>query len=1484
MKVLRTVSASFLCLALLAVSSASGAQQISLSTESAPSSRSNVPPADGGDASNGDPFDEAGGPRVRLAVGEFDPLRKLAPFDVADAARVSSYPADGTGYYLVQFEGPVGRSDVDALTAAGATVFDYVPDFTFLVKMDDAIRAAVDDMARVRWTGVYQPAYRLSRDMLARAQNDDQDAALSPSGADGAITESEALQSDEPVQLIVTVFRGEALSPIIAAVEGMGGDVLDQSQTKWKSKLKVSIDPSQLTEVAAISGVRWIEEAPDWELFNNEAADIMGVREIWNTHGLYGDGQTVAVCDTGLDQGSTSPGSLHDDFEDGSGSSRVVLIEDLVGDGPDDVNSGHGTHVAGSVLGNGDLSGASPSSHSYPSTAYVGVAPEANLIFQAVEDNTEGTLAGIPIDLNHLFAAAASGGASIHTNSWGSSVSGMYTNSSEDVDEYVWDHKDFTVLFAAANQGVDSDADGVVDLYSMGSPATAKNCVTVGATENNRPPGSTPTPGYNTSWGTGSWAVPYPADPVSSDHVSDDPEGMAAFSSRGPALDGRYKPDIVAPGTNIASVRSSAASSTGWGAIDSSYMFNGGTSMATPLAAGAAALVRQYYTDLESITPSAALIKATMVNGATDVDPGQYGTGADREIPGSRPTNVAGWGRVDVEESVLPAPTRVMTYSDAAAGLDVGETDTYRYVVDDSGEPFRVTLAWSDYPGSPVAAGGLVNDLDLTVTGPGGTTYYPNNASQRGVSEHLAYDDGMPNGGLKADSGFLVSVRFTPSRYPARLQTGLFYVGSDSGSYPKTFDWYVHDGSAGSGPTSVLASGSTTIRQPGWHAVDLSGEGVAVSSGDFFLGIEMPDADLAWLYDDTNPDGRSWYYDSGTWSEYPPADFMFNAIVKSADVSTNQDRVNNLVGIDIESPPLGEYVVAVSGYNVPFGPQPYALVTSGAVASAAPSGPVVTSITPSSGVNTGTVHITDLSGSGFQSGATVKLTKSGEDDIEASGETVVSPSQITCDVDLTGATTGAWDVVVTNPDAQSDRLSGGFTVNADPSAPSVTSITPSTGVNTGTVQILDLSGSGFQSGATVKLTKSGESAINATSVAVIDPSWIACELDLTGATAGPWHVVVTNPDSLSGVLTEGFTVTTSADGSRTIYLPLALKRYPPYPDTPMLHAINNSDGNGSYTVSWSSAYLADTYTLQEDDNQHFSSPTPVYAGSGTSTFLSGRAPGTYYYRVKATNSWQGRQLDSRWSPSRIARVLPPTTFYPAADTTIMRGTPDMNWGNMASMRLGYDYGGCDDSVNGEVARGLVRFDLSSIPAGAEIVEARLHVYFLRSCYFQGHSQARTVTIYRTKSSWSEGTVTWQGRPGYAESYGWASVGVTESSLGWHSMDVTNLVRKWVDGTSSNFGLTIRAPEGSGDDFIRFGVVASESSGTAYDPYLEVEYAGTHSSGEVRPARAERPALSADDVGFQDALDVAPPLLESGPERTLEGKTLFYRSRDLDQSD
>jgi uncharacterized repeat protein (TIGR01451 family) len=1491
-RALRMTLTALTCLTLLAPVSTTSAQvtnsltpHVELQYAEIPTTAAQVnastQPSPGSHFSDAAAAGSTGELRVRLAVGEFDPLVTAEPAGLPRSMRLSGYPGDGMGYHVVQFSGPIATSDLDALTATGAQVFDYIPDFAFIVKMDNATRTTVEQMKQIRWVGLYQPAYRLPADLLAKTSKD-VDVLPFFKFTDGyPITTSPALRDDSPIEIVATIFRGEALSPIIAQIEDMGGVVLDQSQTEWKSKLKVSIHPSRLIDMVAINGVRWVEEAPQWKLANEEAADIMGVREVWDTHGLRGAGQTIAVCDTGLDQGSTSPASLHDDFENGGGSSRVLVIHDGVGDGGSDVNSGHGTHVAGSVLGNGDLSGATPSSHTYPDTAYVGMAPEASLVFQATEDNASGALSGIPNDLNDLFSQAATSGATLHTNSWGSSVMGMYTSSSEEVDEYVWDNKNFTILFSAGNDGIDTDANGVIDQYSMGSPATAKNAITVGASENYRLSG-----GYGI-WGVGSWLVKYPVDPVQSDAVSDDPDGLAAFSSRGPTLDGRFKPDIVAPGTNIASVRSSLASETGWGEIDANYMYMGGTSMATPLAAGAATLVRQYYTDNKGDTPSAALIKATLANGATDIYPGQYGTGATQEIPTTRPTNVAGWGRLNLEGSIFPAATRAMTYTDVTPGLNTAGVDTYKYTIGSSSEPLRVTLAWSDYPGSSAAAGGLVNDLDLKVTGPGGTIYYPNNASQRGDSEHLAYDIGIYTSGYIGSAGNQVGVRFTPSSYPATLQTGLFYLASNSDTYPKTFNWYVYNGSDATGPNTVLASGSTTIRRMGWHPVDLSGAGVSVSSGDFFLAIELPDDDLAWLYDQYPPvDGRSWGYDGASWTKNTAEDYMFHAIVKSADASTTQDRVNNLVGIDIDGPTAGVYTITVSGYNVPQGPQPYALVASGAIGSEPkPDVSISKQVVGSDFAPGDPVAFTlDIANSGTLTATGVVVT-----DLLPS-EVLTPTADSTLTITATGPTSYTWNVeplvagasgVITisgwiDPGLGSDfSFVNTATISApDDDTPGNNTSSVTVGPNVGITK--HVIGSGFEPGDTVTFTltidNSGNTAASQVTVVddlpgeVLTPTFDSTlTITPTGAFSYTWTVeplgvgesgmitiygridaslegstsfvntaTISNPgDNTTSNNTSSVTVNVAASGNK-IYLPVVMRRWPPIPHVPTLDAISNPDGDGSYTVSWSTADLADTYILQEDDNAAFSSPTTAYSGGGTSTPISGKSAGTYYYRVGAQNAYG----DSGWSNSQLVRVLPPTTFYATEDAAVYQGVANTNYGSYLDMWVGYGKSGCGTPSDYKISRSLVKFDLSSIPGGTPISSAQLHLRVGGVCY-GGNQNARTTTAYRADGDWSESSVTWNSKPGYAEAYGSASIPFESGT--WHTFDVTGLVHGWVNGTYANQGLMIRGPEGSGSTFGWIGFYTSESS--VSDPYLSITYAGMDASQET--ALAVERALDSD---------------------------------------
>ncbi len=680
-----------------------------------------------------------GGDMIKLRSLHFDP--KSAALTVPAAMRAPVAAATAESYWIVQFIGPTQTAWCDAIVALGGQIGDYVPDNAFLVSMTPSVQAQVVALDFVRWVGPYQPAFKISpvlmglRGKLTSATLST--AAISATGIKPA--------TGGNLKILLHTVGDEAA--VSAEVVRLGGQVLRIDGTM----MRVTLNTTQITALAAHNGVRWIEPIVVNKLVNDVSAGIMGVQPVRNHHGLDGEGQIVAVADTGLDTG-VNDATLHDDFE-----GRVSAIHSWAippdyhpwldntsfDDGAADFD-GHGTHVAGSVLGNGAASGGS----------IQGMAPAARLVFQAIEQYCDFKpsagvpdgyyLVGIPDNLNTLFQHSYNDGARILTNSWGGSqdvsgnpIHGQYTSESRNIDEFMWNNRDALILFAAGNDGHDGNSNGVIDADSLLVQATAKNCLTVGASENDRPAGSIPPPGYDIPYGTGSWLDKFPVNPIRTDHVSDDPEGMAAFSSRGPTDDGRIKPDVVAPGTNILSVRSSVGGE-GWGLLPVGdarrpfYMFMGGTSMATPLTAGTAALVRQYLQNACLHTsPSGALIKALIIHGAQAMA-GQY---PNPEV-GDVPNNDEGWGRVNLERSLFPAlPAKLEFYDSATETLATGDVSSHPLKIVGNTVPLRATLVWTDFPGTVAAGGALVNQLRLSLVAPDGVTVIQGSPANNNVQQ-----------------------------------------------------------------------------------------------------------------------------------------------------------------------------------------------------------------------------------------------------------------------------------------------------------------------------------------------------------------------------------------------------------------------------------------------------------------------------------------------------------------------------------------------------------------------------------------------------------------------------------------------------------------------------------------------------------------------------------------------------------------------------
>ena len=353
-----------------------------------------------------------------------------------------------------------------------------------------------------------------------------------------------------------------------------------------------------------------------------------------------------------------------------------------------------------------------------------GLSYKAKLVFQAIEQEVDWKnpadearfgrflLAGIPADLTVLFQDAYTRGARIHSNSWGGGDPGAYDAQCEQLDRFVWNHKDMCVLVAAGNDGTDQDGDGKINSMSVTSPSTAKNCITIGASENKRP-------AFNSERYSDWWPSDYPVAPFKNAPMADDPGQIVPFSSRGPTSDGRFKPDVLAPGTFVLSTRSTriAANNTAWAAYPPSrfYFHMGGTSMATPLAAGAVGLLRQYVRQRGVAGgPTAALLKALLIASAVRLAT----SGPTRLVD-----NDQGYGLVNLESVLKPSQSRKLVMQNVSPGLRTGEA-WRRTVALSAKARLRIVLAYSDYPGAA-----LVNNLNLIVTAPSGTRYVGNQAN-----------------------------------------------------------------------------------------------------------------------------------------------------------------------------------------------------------------------------------------------------------------------------------------------------------------------------------------------------------------------------------------------------------------------------------------------------------------------------------------------------------------------------------------------------------------------------------------------------------------------------------------------------------------------------------------------------------------------------------------------------------------------------------
>ena len=586
--------------------------------------------------------------------------------------------AVASGLFLIQFSGPLDSARRAELRQAGVALLRYVPDDAFIARLDNVSPAVVAAMASVGWVGPYRAEHKIHPRLAAAARV--------------------ALQTNETVNINI-LLSPSATAAEIAAVRSHLAVVYQESHLRQGIIVRGELLPGRLDALSQSGAVLWLERAPKRKLVDEAASKLVGGDDgnvatptVTQQLGFNGAGVTVCVTDTGLDSGNTN--TMHLDLR-----GRVAGFQ-FYGTNLSNASDGygHGTHCAGIVAGNAATGETDPDTGALYG---LGVASGANLFIERIFDADAAEASPFPSD-ETLTHDAVRHGAKIGSNSWGNDVQGEYDTDCAQFDELVRDadagtagDQPYILEFSSGNAGPGSQ--------TVGSPACAKNVIATGASQNV----------------PGTLAMTYGL-------YADGPDTMCDFSSRGPCADGRIKPDLVAPGSWIASAASAAApgeAAIAWSAIDDLYVFMGGTSMSGPHAAGATAVFVQFYkTTHTNAMPSPALVKAALINSADELDEASGG-------PSSVPNNDEGWGRINLANIIttnVSAAPRYYQYLDQTVLLTNGQVYAQHIFVQGSDQPLKVTLAYTDVPGFPGALPALVNDLDLEVVGPDGTLYRGN--------------------------------------------------------------------------------------------------------------------------------------------------------------------------------------------------------------------------------------------------------------------------------------------------------------------------------------------------------------------------------------------------------------------------------------------------------------------------------------------------------------------------------------------------------------------------------------------------------------------------------------------------------------------------------------------------------------------------------------------------------------------------------------
>jgi hypothetical protein len=566
---------------------------------------------------------------VRLKLREFVPVPGVEL--AVERQQQTASPGERI-HALVQFWQIPSNGGRTALENVGVELLAYVPANTWFVSMPAGLSLQSDALAGVRWIGAIQPKDRMASTLQAGV--------LGP----------HATHDDGTVSLDVRFFADVTDAEVTRLLAAY--DAVIETKAPDFHRFTVRLDPQTIASLASEDGIQWITEAaPPKTTYNDGVRARTNVDAVQATpYNLSGSGVDLGIWD----------GGRVDNHVDFSGRLTVAVVD--AGASVSD----HATHVAGTMAGDGSNS-ASRGGTPYQ---WKGMAPGADIVSYYWDSNLtdhDDAINTYDIELSQ--------------NSWGYEISwwncylyGDYDYDASDYDAIITGlyGEHISVIFAAGNERGYIHCPGDKPYGNISPPSTAKNVITMGATNSND-------------------------------------DSMTDFSSWGPVDDGRIKPDVVAPGCE----------STGEGYIHSTLPGNVygapgwcGTSMAAPAASGIAGLlIEQYRNTFEGADPLPSTVKALLIQTAVDLN-----DATSYYNPG--PDYASGYGRVDAQAAV----DEVIAQHIREDQVSHGQMDSFAVDVPADTPSLKVTLVWDDEPGTVNANPALVNNLDLVLVEPNGTT------------------------------------------------------------------------------------------------------------------------------------------------------------------------------------------------------------------------------------------------------------------------------------------------------------------------------------------------------------------------------------------------------------------------------------------------------------------------------------------------------------------------------------------------------------------------------------------------------------------------------------------------------------------------------------------------------------------------------------------------------------------------------------------